>query len=106
MEKELKDKHKNIQKEIIVKPRSRTWTKAPPRPNLYFHEKPGAEKIIRQELLDDSLIHRGKEYIVELNSNEMYINGEKQSRSIFKKYKKIYEGVKGEPIDGTVKLIF
>jgi membrane-associated HD superfamily phosphohydrolase len=105
-EKGIRDRQKELERKIIMRPRPEQWEPFHNKPHMFFRDEPGAEQIIRQELLDDSLIRHGKEYIVELGADEMYINGEKQSRSVFKKYKKIYEGVTGEEMEGKVKLIF
>lgn len=67
-----------------------------------------AEKIIRQELIDDGLASPHKKYVVELNSKGMFINGEKQSKEIYRKYKHLVESLELADLEGqdTYKLIF
>jgi beta-lactamase regulating signal transducer with metallopeptidase domain len=59
--------------------------------NWIMHSHPGG--IIEEELLDDGLIERGREYIVVIEKKRMLINGEKQPRSIFKKYSRLIESM-------------
>ncbi len=72
------------------------------------HEHGKTEKIIRQELIDDELVRPGKDYIIELDSGGLFINGEKQTKEVSGKYKKLLEGLEGELLDNnsTYKLIF
>ncbi len=67
-----------------------------------------SEKIIRQELRDDGLVIRGKQYIVELNNRYMYINGVRQPREIYKKYRKLVESLESLNLEsgGNFKMIF
>jgi beta-lactamase regulating signal transducer with metallopeptidase domain len=67
-----------------------------------------SEKIIRQELRDDGLVTRGKQYIVELNDRYMYINGVRQPREIYKKYRKLVESLESLDLEsgGSFKMIF
>ena len=97
---------KEIDKRIIVSPPDIIVPATPTEKRYIVESTKSPERILKQELLDDGLIHRGKDYIVELSSTDMYINGEKQPRDVFKKYKKIYEGVNGHPIEVPVKMIF
>jgi len=71
-----------------------------------YHNK--TEKIIRQELIDDGLIERGGDYVIELTHRHMLINGEKQPRSVYQKYKRLYESMEDEEIkaDFRYKLVF
>ena len=71
-----------------------------------YHNK--TEKIIRQELIEDGLIERGGDYVIELNDRQMLINGEKQPRSVYQKYKRLYESMEDEEIKGDFryKLVF
>ncbi len=59
-----------------------------------------AERIIRQELRDDGLTVRGKKYVVELDGKAMYINGERQPRETYKKYKKLVESLEPMVLEG------
>jgi len=72
------------------------------------HHNGKTEKIIRQELIDDGLVKPGKDFIIEIRSNGLFINGEKQTKEVAGKYKKLLEGLEGEKLDSnsTYKLIF
>ena len=77
----------------------------------FYQQYPGnvpPEKIIRQELIDDGLAVPSKSYIIDLDSSGMYINGEKQSKEIFRKYKRLVESLDVGDLegDGTYRLIF
>lgn len=80
-----------------------------PVPDLmeFYHRNP-TEKIIRQELRNDGLIKGGESYVIELNSGNMYINGEKQARDVFKKYKRLYESLEDQELNANnaYKLVF
>ncbi len=67
-----------------------------------------AGRIIRQELADDGLTIEGKKYIIELDSKSMFINGEKQSKDTYKKYRRLVESLEEMHFDGddTYKLIY
>jgi hypothetical protein len=52
-----------------------------------------SEKIIRQELIDDGLASPKKKYVIDLDSKGMYINGEKQSKEAYRKYKHLVESL-------------
>lgn len=106
IQKDLQDNQREIEKRIVV-PSPDIRVRAPRVEPFFFLEKERTpEHIIRQELVDDMLIRHGKDYIVEMGPNGMYINGEKQSRDVFRKYKKIYEGITGEEMAVTVKMVF
>lgn len=66
------------------------------------------EKVIRQELREDGLVSPGKTYIIEISPKDMYINGEKQSKEVSKKYRHLVEGLEPELLDdnGTFKVVF
>jgi hypothetical protein len=66
------------------------------------------EKVIRQELREDGMVSHGRSYIIEISSKAMYINGEKQSKEVAKKYMHLVEGLEPEMLDnsGTFKLVF
>jgi hypothetical protein len=62
-------------------------------PKLFY--SPGnLENIIREELHEDDLIRHGREYIVLIDKKQMLINGEKQPRSVFKKYRRLVDSMK------------
>jgi hypothetical protein len=84
-------------------PKNFQWTQVPPKPPVK-----SAEKIIRQELKDDGLTIRGKNYVIELDAKSMYINGEKQPKEIYRKYRKLVESLDGMTFEGDelFKLIF
>lgn len=55
---------------------------------------PGSmERIVQEELYEDDLIERGREYIVLIGKKQMLINGEKQARSVFKKYRRLIDSM-------------
>jgi len=64
------------------------------------------EKIFKSELLNDGLIKKGKDYIIEINSKSLIINGEKQTREVHKKYKRLLESADVRNLDDGVKFVF
>lgn len=52
-----------------------------------------AERIVTEELYEDDLIEHGREYIVLIGKKQMLINGEKQSRAAFKKYRRLIDSM-------------
>jgi bla regulator protein blaR1 len=102
MERELDDNF------IIVEPgedikHEWKWQERSPEPGVN-----PSERIIRQELRDDGLTTFGKKYVVELNAKSMFINGEKQPKDVYKKYRKLIESLDQMSFDSdeTYKLIF
>ena len=101
MEKELGDRW------VIVPPPDApdalqfNWETPPPPVN-------NSEKIIRQELRDDGLVFPHKGYIIDIDSKGMYINGEKQSKEIYRKYKRLAEGLDNMSLDNgnAYRIIF
>jgi beta-lactamase regulating signal transducer with metallopeptidase domain len=87
-------------------PREFKWT-SPDAP-VSDHNINKAGRIIRQELADDGLTVKGKKYIIELDSRSMYINGEKQSKDTYRKYRRLVESLEEMNFDGddTYKLIY
>jgi cell division protein FtsB len=77
-----------VRPEVYIMPRENYFWKR----DAYPHG-PKTERIIRQELIRDGLIEPHGDYIIELNGKNMIINGEKQSRSTYKKYKRLYESL-------------
>ena len=66
------------------------------------------DRIVRKELESDDLIKPFQgDYVIELDKKNMYINGEKQSRSAYKKYRQIIDSMIDEPIkdDFNYKLV-
>jgi hypothetical protein len=61
------------------------------------------ERIIRQELIDDDLIEREGDYVIELNGKDLLINGEKQPRKVYQKYKRLFESMEDDTLDGDFK---
>ena len=106
VEKEIQKHQKDIERGMDMAYRWHMESGKPSAPRFFLEKERGPEQIIRQELREDGLIRHGNEYIVEIDSSSMYINGEKQSRNIYKKYRKIYEGVSGNTLDIPVRLIF
>lgn len=58
--------------------------------------------------MDDGLVSPHKKYIIDLDSHGMYINGEKQSKDTYKKYKRLVESLDiGDLKDkGSYRLVF
>ena len=81
----------------------------PPRSDIFLEDRvPMPERIIRQELRDDGLTERGRKYVIELDAKSMYINGEKQPKEVYRKYRKLVEGTVEMTFetDKTYKIIF
>ena len=51
------------------------------------------ERIVAEELQEDGLIDHGREYVVLIGKKQMLINGEKQTRTVFKKYRRLVDSV-------------
>ncbi|HOX78392.1 MAG TPA: M56 family metallopeptidase [Bacteroidales bacterium] len=79
------------------------WVEGAPVPEMN-----PVEKIIRQELRDDGLISGWKKYVVEIGPKAMYLNGEKQPKEIFRKYRKLVESLDQnvQENNSTFKIIF
>lgn len=58
-----------------------------------------AKSIMKEELLADGLVDHGREYIVLIGKKQMHINGDKQSRSVFKKYRRLAESLQQPSMD-------
>ena len=72
----------------------------PDKPDLDMIYNPfKIEKIVKSELLKDGLIKRGGDYIIKINPKSMIINGEKQPRDVYKKYKRLLESATGDEIE-------
>jgi hypothetical protein len=52
-----------------------------------------ARRIVTDELHEDDLIEYGREYMVLIDKKQMLINGEKQPRSVFKKYRRLVDSM-------------
>ena len=72
--------------------------------NYYDFQK--VKQIIREELLDDGLITPGRNYIIEINAREMVINGVKQSKSVYTKYRRLLESAIGEELKEGITYYF
>jgi|GEM_PF-4551996 len=57
-------------------------------------------KEIKKELVKDKLIKKNEDYSIEITDEEMFLNGEKQSEEVFKKYKKMAGDRSFKVIDG------
>jgi bla regulator protein blaR1 len=102
----MKDYEINIEREYRDAEREYSYAGrgfAPEQPPM-----PSPEKIIRQELRDDGLTMRGRRYVIELDSKSMYINGEKQPKEVYRKYRKLVDSFEPAKLEGdeTFKLIF
>ncbi len=76
--------------------------------NVYSHHySDKTRSVILKELRRDGLIGWEGDQVVEIDSKGLYINGEKQSREAYKKYKRLYESLGNEEIsaDNSYKLI-
>jgi bla regulator protein blaR1 len=108
-ESQQKDLKEEMEKNVIIIenpediPNEWKWTQPAPEPQIKQ-----SERIFRQELWDDGLTEKGRKYVIEIDSKAMYINGEKQSREIYKKYRKLAESLENVPFDegDTFKMIF
>jgi hypothetical protein len=58
-----------------------------------FNMSSSAHRIITDELHEDGLIDHGREYIVLIGKKQMLINGEKQTRTVFKKYRRLIDSM-------------
>jgi len=52
-----------------------------------------AQRIVSEELHEDGLIDHGREYIILIGNKQMLINGEKQTRAVFKKYRRLIDSM-------------
>lgn len=52
-----------------------------------------ARRIVTDELHEDDLIEYGREYMLLIDKKQMLINGEKQPRSVFKKYRRLIDSM-------------
>ena len=59
--------------------------------NTGLHSR--TESLVAGELYDDNLIRHGREYVVVIDDRQMLINGEKQSRGVYKKYRRLVDSV-------------
>ena len=58
-----------------------------------------ANKLVYDELVKDGYAKEGKRFSYKLSKDAMYINGKKQSNSVAKKYKRIFESALGRPLE-------
>ena len=54
------------------------------------------KRIITTELREDDLIEYGREYVVVIDKKQMLINGEKQTRTVFKKYRRLVDSMESQ----------
>jgi len=52
-----------------------------------------SKRLITTELYEDDLISHGREYMVVIGDKQMLINGEKQTRTVFKKYRRLIDSL-------------
>lgn len=80
---------------------------AHPRSYTFFYDSNKTSTIIIKELRSDDLIGWEGDYVIEIDSKGLFINGEKKSKEAYKKYKRLYESLEDEKItaDHTYKLI-
>ena len=65
-----------------------------------------AESIMKGELLKDGIITKDSEYVVYIDSDMMSVNGVKQPKEIYKKYKRLLETAMGEEIKKGVTYFY
>ena len=58
-----------------------------------------SKRLIIGELYEDDLIVHGREYVVVIGNKQMLINGEKQSRTVFRKYRRLLDSVEHRWVD-------
>ena len=56
-------------------------------------------KIFIKELMQDKLITDTADFEFRFKGGKLYINGKKQPKAVFNKYKKLYEKVTGKKLD-------
>lgn len=64
------------------------------------------ESIMKSELLGDGIITRENDYVVFIDSGMMSVNGEKQPREVYKKYKRLVETATGEELKKGLTFFF
>lgn len=106
-----RDDADRLRKEIQIERGEGPWRHVPPADRhiiKWYGGGGGTERIIRQELMEDGLVIPGKDYVIELDTNGMYINGVKQPKELHRKYRKLYEGLESEmgPGNESYKLVF
>lgn len=101
MDKDLREIQRRIPPPALEEIRERRMD----RPN---QQGSRTEKLFRQELRSDGLTIPGKGYVVELDSKSMYINGVRQPKDVYRKYRKLLESLDQATPDGggSFKLIF
>lgn len=57
-------------------------------------------QLITENLVHDGLISDPNRFDLHLDSKEMFVNGEKQSKQIQRKYKELFEGMSGNKLKG------
>ncbi len=67
----------------------------PDAPHLHYIFPDKARGLITEELRSDGLISYGRDYLVVIGDKQMHINGNKQSRQVFKKYSRLVESLDG-----------
>ncbi len=73
----------------------------------FFGERPQkVSDIISHRLSQDELIEIGKENVIELSGKNMKINGDKQPKNIWKKYRRMYEEHTGMELTKDSKIVF
>jgi len=73
---------------------------------LFFNKKSKVSDYLFSELLNDQLIQSDESNNIELSHKHLKINGDKQPKNIFNKYKKLYEKYSGLELNKGSKLKF
>jgi hypothetical protein len=68
-----------------------------------FKIKRGFPKKIESELLRDGLIEDPNNFSFELTDKKLKVNGKRQAKHLFEKYKELYESISGKPVTGDTK---
>ncbi len=58
-----------------------------------------AHKLVYEELVKDGYTKEGKQFSYKLSKDDFYVNGKKQSKTVTKKYTRIYESALGRSLE-------
>jgi multidrug resistance efflux pump len=64
-------------------------------------------EVLTNELLRDQLISNREDFEFQFKDGKLYVNGKKQSRAYYKKYKNLYEKITGKKLneDGNFRIV-
>ena len=72
----------------------------------YQHAIQKTETIMKGELMKDGIISREESYVVFIDSGMMSVNGVKQPREVYKKYKRLVETATGEDLKNGLTFFY